>query len=63
MKLAPPYSLVAELHEGGVCSRSFHDPGGQVVPSVSEVLEHGGSLYLGSYRSPFLIRLDLRVAG
>ncbi|XP_053730613.1 adipocyte plasma membrane-associated protein isoform X2 [Synchiropus splendidus] len=63
VKLAPPYSLVAELHEGGVCSRSFHDPGGQVVPYVSEVLEHAGSLYLGSYRSPFMVRLDLRAAG
>ncbi|KAM9803770.1 adipocyte plasma membrane-associated protein [Neosynchiropus ocellatus] len=63
VKLAPPYSLVAELHEGGVCSRSFHDPGGQVAPYVSEVLERGGSLYLGSYRSPFIVRLDLRAAG
>lgn len=59
MKFVPRYSLVAELHEGGVCTRSFHDPGGLVAAYVSEVHEHDGSLYLGSFRSPYIAKLDL----
>lgn len=59
MKFVPRYSLVAELHDGGVCTRSFHDPGGLVAAYVSEVHEHDGSLYLGSFRSPYIAKLDL----
>ncbi|KAM9365044.1 adipocyte plasma membrane-associated protein isoform 2-T2 [Pholidichthys leucotaenia] len=59
MKFVPRYSLVAELHDGGVCSRSFHDPNGVVAAYVSEVHEHDGSLYLGSFRSPYIAKLDL----
>ncbi|XP_071390527.1 adipocyte plasma membrane-associated protein [Centroberyx affinis] len=60
LKFVPRYSLVAELHDGGVCTRSFHDPHGLVAPHISEAHEHDGSLYLGSFRSPFLCKLDLR---
>ncbi|KAK5854439.1 hypothetical protein PBY51_015508 [Eleginops maclovinus] len=59
MKFVPRYSLVAELHDGGVCTRSFHDPGGLVAAYISEVHEHDGSLYLGSFRSPYIAKLDL----
>ncbi|XP_037128053.1 adipocyte plasma membrane-associated protein isoform X4 [Syngnathus acus] len=59
MKFVPRYSLVAELHDGGICSRSFHDPDGLVAAYVSEAHEHDGSLYLGSFRSPYLAKLDL----
>ncbi|XP_054654611.1 adipocyte plasma membrane-associated protein isoform X2 [Dunckerocampus dactyliophorus] len=60
MKFVPRYSLVAELHDGGVCSRSFHDPNGLVTAYISEVHEHDGSLYLGSFRSPYVAKLDLQ---
>ncbi|KAF7644410.1 hypothetical protein LDENG_00222470 [Lucifuga dentata] len=60
MKFVPRYSLVAELHDGGICTRSFHDPNGLVVAYVSEAHEHDGSLYLGSFRSPYIGKLDLR---
>lgn len=60
LKFIPRYSLVAELHDGGVCTRSFHDPGGQVAAHISEAHEHDGSLYLGSFRSPYVAKLDLR---
>ncbi|XP_044069446.1 adipocyte plasma membrane-associated protein isoform X1 [Siniperca chuatsi] len=60
MKFVPRYSLVAELHDGGICTRSFHDPNGLVVAYVSEVHEYDGSLYLGSFRSPYIAKLDLR---
>lgn len=59
MKFVPRYSLVAELHEGGICTRSFHDPNGLVAAYVSEVHEHDGSLYVGSFRSPYIAKLDL----
>uniref|UniRef100_A0A8C7YMN4 Adipocyte plasma membrane-associated protein n=1 Tax=Oryzias sinensis TaxID=183150 RepID=A0A8C7YMN4_9TELE len=59
VKFVPRYSLVAELHDGGICTRSFHDPNGLVVAYVSEVHEHAGSLYLGSFRSPYIAKLDL----
>ncbi|XP_028324348.1 adipocyte plasma membrane-associated protein [Gouania willdenowi] len=59
IKFIPSYSLVAEIHDGGVCSRSFHDPNGLKVAHVSEVHEFNGHLYLGSFRSPYVCRLDL----
>ncbi|XP_038586159.1 adipocyte plasma membrane-associated protein-like isoform X3 [Micropterus salmoides] len=59
MKFVPRYSLVAELHDGGICTRSFHDPNGLVAAYISEVHEYAGSLYLGSFRSPYIAKLDL----
>uniref|UniRef100_A0A1A8PNU7 Adipocyte plasma membrane-associated protein n=2 Tax=Nothobranchius rachovii TaxID=451742 RepID=A0A1A8PNU7_9TELE len=60
MKFVPRYSLVAELHDGGICTRSFHDPNGVVTAYVSEVHEYDGHLYLGSFRSPYITKLDLQ---
>ncbi|XP_038154253.1 adipocyte plasma membrane-associated protein [Cyprinodon tularosa] len=62
MKFVPRYSLVAELHDGGVCSRSFHDAGGLVAAYASEAHEHDGKLYVGSFRSPYIAVLDLQKA-
>uniref|UniRef100_A0A2K5CJ45 Adipocyte plasma membrane-associated protein n=1 Tax=Aotus nancymaae TaxID=37293 RepID=A0A2K5CJ45_AOTNA len=60
MKFVPRYSLVLELSDSGAFRRSLHDPDGLVVPYISEVHEHDGYLYLGSFRSPFLCRLSLQ---
>ncbi len=43
-----PYGLVLEVDERGVIVGSHHDPGGQVVPSVTSAEPHDGKLYLGS---------------
>lgn len=59
MKFVPRYSLVLELKDGGTCVRSFHDPHGLVAAYISEVHEHDGHLYLGSFRSPYVCKLDL----
>ncbi|TRY91543.1 hypothetical protein DNTS_004979 [Danionella cerebrum] len=59
LKFVPRYSLVLELRGDGVCLRSFHDPQGLVAAYSSEAHEHGGHLFLGSFRSPYLCRLDL----
>nr|XP_006136955.1 adipocyte plasma membrane-associated protein [Pelodiscus sinensis] len=60
MKFVPKYSLVLELSETGSYKRSFHDPNAMVVTYASEVHEHDGHLYLGSFRSPFICRLNLQ---
>ncbi|XP_060048518.1 adipocyte plasma membrane-associated protein isoform X2 [Erinaceus europaeus] len=62
LKLVRRHSLVLELSDSGAFRRSLHDPDGQVVAYVSEAHEHGGYLYLGSFRAPFLCRLDLQAA-
>lgn len=60
MKFVPRYSLVLELSDSGAFRRSLHDPDGQVASYISEVHEHDGHLYLGSFRAPFLCRLNLQ---
>ncbi|NXA39325.1 APMAP protein, partial [Eudromia elegans] len=60
MKFVLRYSLVVELSETGSYKRSFHDPNGVTVPYISEAHEHNGYLYLGSFRSPFIGRLNLQ---
>ncbi|XP_072490730.1 adipocyte plasma membrane-associated protein isoform X3 [Notamacropus eugenii] len=59
LKFVPRYSLVLELGENGAYQRSLHDPNGLVAAYISEVHEQDGHLYLGSFRSPFLCKLNL----
>ncbi|XP_010082212.1 PREDICTED: adipocyte plasma membrane-associated protein, partial [Pterocles gutturalis] len=59
-KFVPKYSLVVELSETGSYRRSFHDPTGVTVAYISQAHEHNGYLYLGSFRSPFICRLNLQ---
>uniref|UniRef100_A0A8D0H8C3 Adipocyte plasma membrane-associated protein n=1 Tax=Sphenodon punctatus TaxID=8508 RepID=A0A8D0H8C3_SPHPU len=59
IKFVPRYSLVVELGDTGSYKRSFHDPNGMVATFISEAHEHNGHLYLGSFRSPFICRLNL----
>ncbi|KAL1414762.1 hypothetical protein MTO96_007232 [Rhipicephalus appendiculatus] len=54
----PQYGLVVELAADGRILRSFHSPKHKIY-MLSEVLEHDGYLYLGSYRNPFLGRIKL----
>uniref|UniRef100_A0A131XIP1 Putative conserved secreted protein n=1 Tax=Hyalomma excavatum TaxID=257692 RepID=A0A131XIP1_9ACAR len=54
----PQYGLVVELDADGRILRSFHSPKHK-IHMLSEVLEHDGYLYLGSYRNPFLGRIKL----
>ena len=58
--MIPKYGLLIEIDNEGNILRSFHDPTGKVVPSVSEVEEHDGILYMGSYYLPYISTLDLR---
>uniref|UniRef100_A0A6B2F4S0 Adipocyte plasma membrane-associated protein n=1 Tax=Bothriechis nubestris TaxID=1766655 RepID=A0A6B2F4S0_9SAUR len=60
IKFVPKYSLVVELSDTGSYRRSFHDPDGMVATHISEAHEYNGHLYLGSFQSPFICRLDLK---
>ncbi|KAE8601290.1 hypothetical protein XENTR_v10013617 [Xenopus tropicalis] len=60
MQFVPRYSLVVEIGEKGSYKRSFHDPNGEVATFISEAHEHDGYLYMGSFRSPFICRLNLK---
>nr|XP_034966953.1 adipocyte plasma membrane-associated protein isoform X1 [Zootoca vivipara] len=59
IKFVPKYSLLLELSDTGSYKRSFHDPNGMVATYISEAHEHNGHLYLGSFRSPFICKLNL----
>lgn len=52
----PRYGLVVELDGQGHIVRSLHSPGKKIA-LISEVLEHNGNLYLGSFRNRFLGRV------
>ncbi|XP_041468157.1 adipocyte plasma membrane-associated protein-like [Lytechinus variegatus] len=54
-----PYGLIMEFAEDGHIIQRLDDPTGAVVPYISEVLDTGNALYLGSYTSPFLAKIHL----
>ncbi|XP_054443416.1 adipocyte plasma membrane-associated protein [Pteronotus mesoamericanus] len=60
MKFVSRYGLILELSDSGAVRRSLHDPDGHVVSCISEVHEHDGHLYLGSFQASFLGRLSLQ---
>ena len=58
--LASQYGIIVVLDEFGNILDSLQDPGGLVVPSASEVAEHDGVLYIGSYHANYIGKLRLR---
>ncbi|GFS72023.1 adipocyte plasma membrane-associated protein [Nephila pilipes] len=52
------HGIIMELDENGEILRSFHSPGGS-TSALSEVREHKGYLYLGSFVNSYLGRLKL----
>ncbi|KAK3596049.1 hypothetical protein CHS0354_032577 [Potamilus streckersoni] len=60
MRFIPKYGLIAELDEQGEIVRSLHDPTGTKIPAVSEVEDHDGVMYLGSYGLPYISKLHLQ---
>lgn len=55
----PKYGMIIELDQDGNIVRSLHDPTGEVVSSVSEVLDTGDALYLGSFHAPYMVKVDM----
>ena len=60
MHLVPKYGLIVQFDDNGQIVQSLHDPTGKTISGVSEVLDMGPNLYLGSYNAPFLARVDKR---
>ena len=54
------YGIIIVLDEIGNIMDSLQDPGGKVISSASEVTEHDGTLYIGSYYANFIGKLKLR---
>ncbi|OQR80259.1 adipocyte plasma membrane-associated protein-like [Tropilaelaps mercedesae] len=54
----PKYGMVVELDAMGAVKRSLHAPSGR-INFISEVLEHDGYLYLGSFRNDFIGKVKL----
>ncbi|GBM97309.1 Adipocyte plasma membrane-associated protein [Araneus ventricosus] len=52
------HGIVIEFDDNGHILRSFHSPDGK-ISDLSEVNEHDGYLYLGSFINPYLGRLRL----
>ncbi|EGT44266.1 hypothetical protein CAEBREN_31798, partial [Caenorhabditis brenneri] len=48
-----PHSMILELDSKGEILRSLHDVYGKVVGDVSQVTEHDGHLYIGSFADEF----------
>lgn len=55
-EVVPRYGLIVELDASGKIIRSLHSPAGK-IHFISEVLEHDGHLYLGSFRNRFIGRV------
>ncbi|KAK3596051.1 hypothetical protein CHS0354_032579 [Potamilus streckersoni] len=60
MRFIPKYGLIAEFNDKGEIVRSLHDSTGTKVPDISEVEDHDGVLFLGSYGLPYLSKLYLQ---
>ncbi|EFP07402.1 hypothetical protein CRE_26071 [Caenorhabditis remanei] len=54
-----PHSIILELDSTGQIIRSLHDVTGKVVGDVSQVTEHNGELYIGSFADDFIAKLKL----
>lgn len=54
------HTLIVEFDDNGNILRSLHSPAGKLGP-LSDVLEHNGHLYLGSWRNNYLAKLKFNV--
>jgi hypothetical protein len=56
--MIPKYGLVVEFDLNGNALRSWHDPTGKVIESVSHVQSHNNKLYLGSFYIDYIGVVD-----
>jgi hypothetical protein len=54
----PNYGLVVEYDLNGRVVRSWHDPEGKHIKSVSCVTQNNGKLYLGTFEKDHVAILD-----
>jgi len=53
----PLHNMILLFDEEGRVVRSLHDPTGKVVRQVSEVFEMDDEVIIGSFFTPFLVRM------
>ena len=51
--------MIIEYNENGEKVRSLYDLNAHTIFGVSEVLDMGSTLYLGSYNAPYLAKIEL----
>lgn len=51
--------MIVEYYQNGTIKRELFDIGGISVKGVSEILDIGNVLYLGSYNDPYIGKLIL----
>ncbi|XP_035670101.1 adipocyte plasma membrane-associated protein-like [Branchiostoma floridae] len=56
---APKYGLILEIDETGTIVASYHDPDAASIAGGSEIHEHDGHLYIGSYFARFIGKLAM----
>ena len=56
--MLPKYGLLIEYDLNGQPLKSWHDPTGQKIESVSNAVLRGNKIYLGSYYNDFIGVVD-----
>ena len=56
--MAPKYGMLAEYDLEGNPLKSWHDPNGKIIESVSNAVLHNDKIYLGSFYNEFIGVLD-----
>ena len=53
------YGLLLEVDMEGTILHSYHDPNGLVVSDASEVIELEDKMYIGSYKAPYIVEIEV----
>jgi len=51
--------MLLELNNNGTVVRLLMDPNGEKIRFPTEVNEDAGTLYVGSFREPYIVRIRL----
>ena len=58
MKMMMPCGIIFEVDKHGEIVRALMDPKGEKLSFISEVEDDAGILYIGSFREPYIGKLD-----
>ncbi len=59
-KWLPNYGMILELNQKGEILQSLQDPTGEMVSSISSVLDTGDALYLGSNDKNYILKIGMK---
>ena len=55
--------MIMEFNEEGTVIQKLYDVNAHKIYAISEILDMGDHLYLGSFDAPYLARLDMNSIG